>query len=239
MDLSDQPKLAPIAASRRYLAVAQQVMTAIARGEFSVGERLPAERELALQAGVSRPTAREALLVLELAGAIESRPGDGAYVTKPGLRRMSDGRSSIDAPPRELLEARGLIEPQVAAHIARHGIDADQMRGLRENVANNAAIVSDPGCVTEFVERGLEFHLLLAKATRNSILSEVTFQLVDNERHPLWKLVNEQIMRDINLRKAHIEEHIQVLDAIEEGRSEAAEKCMQQHLFDLQAQIFS
>lgn len=240
MQLSVQrPTLVPVPSSRRYLAVAQQLMSAIAKGDFQVGERLPAERDLALQAGVSRPTAREALLVLELAGAIETRPGNGAYVTKPGLRRISDAHSSVDAPPQELLEARRLIEPPIAALIAEHRIDTDQLALLRDNIAKNSAIVDDDDRISDFVERGLEFHLLLAKATRNSILSDIAFQLIDNGHHPLWQLVNQQILRDPRLRLAHIDEHTHVLDAIEHGLPEQAALHMQHHISELQGNIFS
>lgn len=56
-------------AGRRYLAVAQAVLMAIVRGDYAPCEQLPPDRELAARAGVSRPTARAALLALELIGA--------------------------------------------------------------------------------------------------------------------------------------------------------------------------
>src|SRR5689334_14133503 len=107
MQTSDQ---STAAGQRRYLAVAQHLLMAIARGDFSAGDRLPPDREIATSAGVSRPTAREALLALELVGAVEVRHGDGAYVRGPQARVGGVHGSPLDAPPRELIETRRTLE---------------------------------------------------------------------------------------------------------------------------------
>ena len=76
---------------RLYLQIADQVRSLIAAGEFSPGSRLPAERELAKQFGVSRPSMREALIALEVEGYVEVRPGSGIIVTtsnRAGLRTV-------------------------------------------------------------------------------------------------------------------------------------------------------
>ena len=65
---------------RLYRQIAGQLRDLMVEGEFSVGSRLPAERELAQQLGVSRPSVREALIALEVEGIIEVRTGSGIYV---------------------------------------------------------------------------------------------------------------------------------------------------------------
>ncbi|MDX1736553.1 MAG: GntR family transcriptional regulator, partial [Halioglobus sp.] len=65
---------------RLYLQVAQQLQQHIDAGAFAVGQRLPSERDLANQFGVSRPTIREAMIALEIAGLVEVRSGSGVYV---------------------------------------------------------------------------------------------------------------------------------------------------------------
>src|SRR6185436_6137095 len=71
-----------MAESRRlYEQIAQQLASAIASAEYEVGQRLPSERELAQQFGVSRPTVREAIIALELDELVEVRTGSGVYVT--------------------------------------------------------------------------------------------------------------------------------------------------------------
>jgi GntR family transcriptional repressor for pyruvate dehydrogenase complex len=81
----------PIEARRLYLQIADQVRSLIASGEFPVGSRLPAERELAKRFGVSRPTFREALIALEVEGYVDVRPGSGIIVT-------AQKRASSDVP---------------------------------------------------------------------------------------------------------------------------------------------
>ena len=74
---------APLTPVRLYRQIAERVRVLIAQGRFASGERLPAERDLALQLGVSRPSVREALIALEVEGLIEVRTGSGIYVCPP------------------------------------------------------------------------------------------------------------------------------------------------------------
>ncbi len=99
---------------RLYQSIAADILTLIRQGEFPVGERLPAERELALRLGVSRPSLREALIALEIGGRVEIRVGSGVYVRDPG----ADDESAVGAlgdSPSELMQARAAIEGSVAA----------------------------------------------------------------------------------------------------------------------------
>ena len=94
-----------IKVQRLYLQVAQQLQDLVSAGKFAVGTRLPAERDLAAQFGVSRPTIREAMIALEIAGLVEVRSGSGVYVqavnVKPSKLNMGEAPG-----PFEILEAR-------------------------------------------------------------------------------------------------------------------------------------
>src|ERR1700742_4999805 len=70
-----------VATQRLYEQVAGQVTELVARGEFKPGDRLPPERDLAKMLAVSRPTVREAMIALEIAGLVEVRVGAGTFVT--------------------------------------------------------------------------------------------------------------------------------------------------------------
>lgn len=74
----------PLEPQRLYRQIAKQIQTLISSGEFAVGSRLPAERDLATQLKVSRPSVREALIALEVEGVIEVRTGSGIYVKSLG-----------------------------------------------------------------------------------------------------------------------------------------------------------
>src|SRR5512147_1621624 len=110
---------------RLYRQIAEQLRTLIAAGEFAEGDRLPAERDLAVQLGVSRPSVREALIALEVEGWVEVRIGSGIYVQPRERRgpaqapRNGHGTGS-DWGPLEVMRARELVEPEVAALAARY-----------------------------------------------------------------------------------------------------------------------
>src|SRR6266576_2213344 len=75
---------------RLYRQIADQIRSLIRAGEFVAGSRLPPERDLAKQLGVSRPSVREALIALEVEGLVEVRIGSGIYVLGPGVKREGE-----------------------------------------------------------------------------------------------------------------------------------------------------
>src|SRR5215510_8049183 len=89
---------------RLYRQIAAQLSALIASGEFAVGHRLPPERELAVQLGVSRPSLREAIIALELEGMVEVRVGAGIWVTAAS-EQASPKRQHEGEGPFELLRA--------------------------------------------------------------------------------------------------------------------------------------
>src|SRR3982751_1364338 len=120
----DMP-IATVENRRLYRQIAAQLSALIASGEFAVGQRLPSERELAVQLGVSRPSLREALIALELEGLVEVRVGAGIWVTAASGRGAETPVQHEGEGPFELLRARWLIEGEVAAMAAREATDAD------------------------------------------------------------------------------------------------------------------
>ncbi|WP_231758665.1 FadR/GntR family transcriptional regulator [Microbulbifer elongatus] len=83
--------------ARLYQQVAEKLAAAIAAGDYPAGTRLPAERKLAERFEVSRPTVREAIIALELAGCVEVKGGSGVYVTDSEASAFSAGESDIGA----------------------------------------------------------------------------------------------------------------------------------------------
>ena len=101
---------------RLYRQIADQIRGLIKSGEFPAGARLPPERDLAKQLGVSRPSVREALIALEVEGLVEVRIGSGIYVlASPSSAGESASESDAPAGPFELLRARYVIEAECAA----------------------------------------------------------------------------------------------------------------------------
>src|ERR1700754_1525250 len=137
MKRSDQLK------PRLYLSVAQDLLAAMAAGEYVPDVRLPGDRDLAARLDVSRATVREAILALELIGAVEVRHGDGTYVRGPHAGVTGIEGSALDVAPRELIEARRSVEPVVAS-LAAVRIDAEALRGLTRDVDEATELVAEP-----------------------------------------------------------------------------------------------
>ena len=222
---------------RRYLLLAEALLVAVARGEYRPGDRLPAERELAAANGVSRATAREALLALELIGAVEVKHGDGAYVTGTQPRIGGYAGSPLDVPPQELIETRSVLEPMVAGRAAMR-VTPGVMVGLERDLEEAAQLVKVPDQLPRFVSLGLQFHADLAVASGNSVLAGIVAQLVDVETHPLWALVNQQAVSSEEARRGQIAEHRAIVDRIVAGDVPGAEQAMRQHLLGLETAIF-
>src|SRR5215472_13789332 len=104
---------------RLYRQIAHQIRVLIRSREFPAGSRLPPERDLARQLGVSRPSVREALIALEVEGLVDVRIGSGIYVLGP--RGDGEVTTEVEATsgPFELLRARWVIEGECAALAAK------------------------------------------------------------------------------------------------------------------------
>jgi DNA-binding FadR family transcriptional regulator len=102
---------------RLYRQIADQIRSLVRSGEYTPGQRLPPERDLARQLGVSRPSVREALIALEVEGLVEVRIGSGIYVLGGG--NGHDREVQAASGPFELLRARWIIEGECAARAAR------------------------------------------------------------------------------------------------------------------------
>src|SRR5499427_417964 len=124
------PPLQTVENRRLYRQIADQIAALIEKGEYGVGERLPPERDLAKQLGVSRPSVREALIALEVEGYVEVRVGSGVYVSGTGAS-SSAAELPADSGPFELIRARWLIEAECAALAAKAATRA-QIRAMEE-----------------------------------------------------------------------------------------------------------
>ncbi len=240
MNRSDQTPeaLSPIfVPRRRYLQVAEQLLQAIADGTYPPGSRIPSDREIAASTHVSRPTVREALLALEIVGAVEVQPGSGVFVTDRTGGQQSPDPLALDA-PRELIEARAGIEPVIAGLCAVRISDAD-LAELRELIAECAqATAEDRQSLSRLSELGLLFHRRLALSCGNRVLAEITCGLVDMERHPMWVLVNELALRNQEARDTQVREHTAILNAIASGDVGRARTAMTQHLDNTRVLLF-
>jgi len=208
-----------------YRRIADTIAEAIEAGRYRLGDRLPTERELAEQFGVSRPTLREALIALEMLGMIEARHGLGIYVTgdvrPPPAASNPDPAADIGA--FELIEARRLFEAEAAA-LAATTIDDAQIEELERLMVRMADEDEISG---EDADR--EFHLVIARATGNgAIIATVETLWSWRDRSPLARNIQTRA-RGMGL-EPRIVEHRRVLDALKARDPIAARQAMRDHL---------
>ena len=207
---------------RLYRQIADQIAQLIASGEFLPGARLPAERELATSLGVSRASVREAIISLEMGGLVQVRVGTGIFVTAPISQRAVAGDAGPG--PFELLQARKLIEGEIAAVAASMAAQPD-LDYLRQCVERMEAHVDD-FAVREASDR--EFHLGIAKATGNGSLELVVEGLWD-QRAELWGRL-QQHFHTPELARKTVRDHAAILSAIVAHDPEGARAAMHRHL---------
>jgi DNA-binding FadR family transcriptional regulator len=212
---------------RLYRQIAEQVRSLIVGGEFDVGARLPAERDLAKQLGVSRPSVREALIALEVEGWVEVRTGSGVYVLDRAGPRNGSG---VKVPPTEwgpleLIRARRVIEGEIASLAAQHA-----KRRHVDTIAQAIQFMKDDA------DRGVAplagdraFHTAIAQACDNVVLLETVQTFWDARRGPLFERLGDYFETVPSWRMA-IAEHEAVLEAIRARDGEAARAAMQQHM---------
>ncbi|MES2187369.1 MAG: GntR family transcriptional regulator [Pseudomonadota bacterium] len=154
--------------------IAGQVRSMIAAGRLKPGDKLPSERELALQFDVSRNTLRESLRALEHAGVIEMRKGatGGAFVLPGSSGAIVNGMRDLyhlgAITPEQLTEARIWLS-EIVVRIACERATDEDLQGLDANIAA-AAKANAAGLFDDRQKLHREFHVLLARATRNPII---------------------------------------------------------------------
>lgn len=212
----------PASQKRLYQELASALFHDLASGKYVLGDRLPAERELAAEYKVSRPTAREAMIALEVQGLIEVRIGSGAYVRRlPGV----DDRPGFDVSAFELTEARLLFEGEAAA-LAATEITDEELDELDEWIRRIADRNQKPSAAEE-ADRA--FHILIARATRNTAIV--------GGIEGLWRLRStsrESALLHAKARSANVrpvvEEHSAIVSALRSREPAKARAAMRAHL---------
>lgn len=218
---------APVSVARASSSIADQIRQAIVTGRLEQGERLPPERELAEQFGVSRVTVRDALRALEAMGLIEVRVGarGGAFVTVPTGsivgQTMSDMMMMSAVTPEDIVEARLVVELGTVTLACARATDEDLAR-LRDLADHAAASIADK---TYTRELSWDFHALVAEAAHNGAIEGLTQSFRSSlSLHPI---------RTREGARAHattVEEHARILEAIVRRDGETARREMALHL---------
>jgi GntR family transcriptional regulator, transcriptional repressor for pyruvate dehydrogenase complex len=209
---------------RLYRQIADQIRMLIRNGEFVAGARLPPERDLARELGVSRPSVREALIALEVEGLVEVRIGSGIYVRAVPNGHARDATDAF-AGPFELLRARRVIESECAALAAKEGTRT-QLRAVDmalDEMEQELAAGREP------LPADRQFHLRIAEATGNGALVHIVRLLWDERMGELFKRLEDHYDSP-PLWQSALAEHRAVAKSIGAHDQDAARAAMQRHL---------
>jgi DNA-binding FadR family transcriptional regulator len=214
---------------------AGQIAEKVRAGELRVGDKLPSERDLAVQMEISRPTLREAVRVLGDAGVLEVRrgPGGGMFVASDVVpvelvRQRSWDRLDEVAP---VLEARRMIEPGVAQLAAQRATPED-LAALERSIAAMRAIVERGyGAEDEdrFLQLDMQFHLALARASGNPTVETLMRTLLRQ-----LEIARDMAMHLPTVPAWTIAIHERTLAAVAEGDPDTVAAVMDEHLGQLE-----
>ncbi len=208
--------------TRIYEKVVEKLKESISKGEILPGDPLPSERQLMDDFGVSRSSLREAFRVMELLGLIESVPGKGRFVRHPKPPAENEKNIRLeDSAVLELMEARRILDPAIAAESAMRATSSDLTRMLRV-LTSTERMLED---LNMRAQSDFDFHLALAEATHNFVFVNITrmnFDLIMATHDKIYNLLDD--------KEAFLAEHRLMYEAILDHNVELAREMASNHI---------
>ncbi|WP_413789317.1 FadR/GntR family transcriptional regulator [Paenibacillus tyrfis] len=215
-------------------AIAEQIKEQIVGGALKPGDKLPSTKELSESYQVGRSTIREALSALKAMGLVESHQGEGSYVRSidsqdvdlPEFNSLLMSRDTV----MELIEARQALEVSNAALAAEKRTEDD----LRRFEAVLKRMEEHLGDEEEGERADIEFHLVLAQATHNSIMARMIESISTQMQTAIRETRRLQMYANRTVSWQLLQEHQAVYEAIKRQDSGAAQDEMRRHLFHVE-----
>lgn len=211
--------------TKLYEDIAARMIAQIHDGSLKPGDRLPPERALAEEYGVSRTAIREALRSMEMMGCVESRVGEGTFIKAPSLSNIVDPFSMVlkqnGQLGSELIEVRLILETEVAALAARRRTE-NQLAELESSIG---AMTEDIAAGGMGVEADGRFHSILAEAAGNEAL-HVMLDMCEgmlSRTRPITQAVK-------GVPRMALKDHTAICEAIRIQDEKAARRLMRTHL---------
>ncbi len=221
-----------------YMLVVEQVMSLIDKEVLVCGDKLPSERDLSVEFGLSRATVREAMSALEIMGLVEVKPGLGTFVSE--CKNENDGvlieLTEKDAiSPSEIFEARIILEPQLAKLASQRATQED-LDNLLE-ILNAAELLSEDQ-IEEFEILDEEFHSILARASYNDVLFNFALNINRLRNSRLWGNMKFKSLKKKGRITRYKKEHREMYEALVNRDFKRAELLTKKHLIDIREDIF-
>jgi len=220
---------------KRSSIIAEDIVQRIRRNEISAGMKLPSERDIAEQLGVSRPSVREAISALQIVGILESRPGDGTYVCEriefEDLSRKAVLVLEKNDSPLELLHARKALEIGTARLVIKVATQSEI--GPIHNAWQQKYKAGIKGNYDGYLGHAYEFHMAIARATGNSLIVRMTENLLQATQQPLWlNMRRTYYIEDDRRIREMLDVHDRIVTALMKRETEQAILAIEAH-FDI------
>nr|WP_285866943.1 FadR/GntR family transcriptional regulator [Mesobacillus maritimus] len=222
-------KFNPVSSNKLYIQIYNQILSEIQSGSFKIGDKLPAERELCEQFGVSRAPIRQALSALELNGFIYSRQGEGVYVKND--QPTAHSTFVLEAiSPEDIVEARMTLEPLIAKYAAKRAT-AEDLENLRSTIKKMEEETNQGIYVPETDE---QLHNGIAKASHNDLYVNFMAAISNAmKQQKMWKFILDRTVTRADYREVNFNEHKELIEAIEQHDEAEAERLMTDHMQNL------
>lgn len=215
-----------------YQHVVEQIQVMVMNGELKQGDKLPTERDLAEQLGVSRTSIREALRSLEMVGLIESRQGEGNFIGGNIKGNFLEPLSVMfmlnQGNPRDILELRMVIEVEAASLAAKRV----KMEGREEDIKELNDILQklrEASSEEESSNMDLQLHYKISEITGNYLIT-MLLDTISSLMETFIESARGMILVDSENKEKLFSEHQNIVDAISAGDSRKAVKAMRTHL---------
>jgi GntR family transcriptional repressor for pyruvate dehydrogenase complex len=212
--------------------IAERILQMIKGRQLRPGDKLPAERELAMMMNVGRPALREALRALAMMNVIEIRQGAGAYVTELETAQLVQHLDFVfslnDAAILDLFDARKIVEVGIIELAAQH-ISDDEIAQLQECLEKSVNSMHDPEL---FLLTDLELHSLIARAARNPILLRFMESI-----HQLGLVSRRRTGRLPGVTEQSTADHQRIVTALANRDPAAARAAMLAHLENVEERL--
>ncbi len=214
-----------LVAARSANAIINRLKRAIETGVFSDGDQLPPERQLAISLGTARSTIRKALDQLESRGLVVRRVGSGTFVNYAGPILAPDADVADLISPMQLIEARFAVEPYMTRLAAIHATrrDLDSFEAVLQRIE---ACGSDQD---QFTHWDMEFHVQLARCSRNPLLLKVYQQINAVRAHAQWDRMKRVILTPAKIAAYNVQ-HREIFNALSHRDSHGAVEAITAHL---------
>ena len=225
---------------KRSHIAAEMLIETIKKQKLLPGDKLPPERVIARQMGLSRNTIREATSALQIMGILETRHSQGNFIVNSVDKNNYDTLISLifknEEDPFALIDARIAFEPGAAVFASRACTKKDILNlSTCFNRIQKALLAND---IETYRLEDHKFHLRIAQITRNPLIVNTISALLNAMNQPLWQTM-KKALEDTSLRDERIREHKKIFQAIADRNEPAILAAVRSHLEHSKARFFT